>query len=139
MATAIHNVMKLGCVAALLASTPAMAASQQATGTFQITATVPMACWVNHSVHADALGNSQGLVTEGCNNATGYMVSAQYRPLAQSESARLLYGDTTVDLSALGTQEVHREYGPRIQQIAYRFDQVSLAAPLTLSLTIQPI
>lgn len=138
MATAIHNVMKLGCVAALLASTPAVA-SQEAMGTFQVTATVPMACWVDHSIQADALGNSPGLVTEGCNNASGYMVSAQYRPLAQTESARLVYGNNTVNLSALGGQEVHREYGPRIQQIAYRFDQVSLEAPLTLSLTIQPI
>lgn len=138
MATAIHNVMKLGCVAVLLASTPAVA-SQQATGTFQVTATVPMACWVDHSVQADALAHSPGLVTEGCNNASGYMVSAQYRPLAQGESARLVYGNNMVDLSALGGQEVHREYGPRIQQIAYRFDQVSLDAPLTLSLTIQPI
>lgn len=138
MATAIHNVMKLGCAAALLASTPALA-RQQASGSFQITATVPMACWVNHSIHADALGNSPGLVTEGCNSASGYLVSAQYRPLAQTERARLLYGDATVDLSALGMQEVHREYGPRIQQISYRFDQVSLETPLTLSLTIQPI
>lgn len=138
MATAIHNLMKLGCVAVLLASTPALA-SQQATGTFQITATVPMACWVDHSIQADALGHSTGLVTEGCNNASGYMVSAQYRPLMQSESARLVYGNNMVDLSAIGGQEVHREYGPRIQQIAYRFDQVSLETPLTLSLTIQPI
>ena len=87
MATAIHNVMKLSCVAALLASTSAFA-NQQATGTFQVTATVPMACWVDHSVQADALGNAPGLVTEGCNNASGYMVSAQYRPLAATESAR---------------------------------------------------
>jgi len=138
MATAIHNVMKLSCVAALLASTPAFA-NQQATGTFQVTATVPMACWVDHSIQADALGNAPGLVTEGCNNASGYMVSAQYRPLAATESARLVYGTNMVNLSSLGGQEVHREYGPRIQQIAYRFDQVSLNAPLTLSLTIQPI
>ena len=138
MATAIHNVTTLSCVVALLASSPALA-SQQATGTFQVTATVPMACWVDHSIQADALGNAPGLVTEGCNNATGYSVSAQYRPLAATESARLVYGANLVDLSALGAQEVHREYGPRIQQIAYRFDQVSLATPLTLSLTIQPI
>ncbi len=138
MATATLNAMKLGCVAVLLASSPAFA-RQQASGSFQVTATVPMACWVNHSVHADALGNSPGLVTEGCNSASGYMVSAHYRPLVRSESARLLYGNNTVDLSALGTQEVHREYGPRIQQIAYHFDQVSLETPLTLSLTIQPI
>ena len=69
----------------------------------------------------------------------GLLVSAQYRPLAATESARLVYGANMVDLSSLGAQEVHREYGPRIQQIAYRFDQVSLTTPLTLSLTIQPI
>lgn len=138
MANAYRHVMKLGCSAALLASTPAFA-NQQATGTFQIIANVPMACWVNHSVQADALGTTPGLVTEGCNNASGYMVSAFYRPLAQSETARLIYGDTLVNLSAAGTQEVHREYGPRIQRISYRFDQVALETPLTLSLTIQPI
>jgi hypothetical protein len=138
MATTIHNVMKLGCAAALLASNPALA-SQQATGTFQVTATVPMACWVDHSIQADAFGNAPGLVTEGCNNASGYSVSAQYRPLAATESARLVYGTNMVNLSSLGGQEVHREYGPRIQKIAYHFDQVTLNAPLTLSLTIQPI
>lgn len=138
MATAIHNAMKISCLAALLAPAPVLA-GQQATGTFQVTATVPMACWVDHSIQADALGNAPGLVTEGCNNASGYMVSAQYRPLAATESARLVYGTNMVTLSSLGGQEVHREYGPRIQQIAYRFDQVSLNAPLTLSLTIQPI
>lgn len=138
MANVYSHVMKLGCAAVLLASTPAFA-TPQANGTFRISASVPMACWVNHSVQADALGTAQGLVTEGCNNASGYMVSAFYRPLAQSESARLIYGDALVSLSASGTQEVHREYGPRIQQIAYRFEQVVLDAPLTLSLTIQPI
>lgn len=128
----------LGCVATALVAFPA-SASEQGSGSFRITASVPMACWVDHSIAADARGTSPGLVTEGCNNASGYMVSAFYRPLAQNETARLVYGDRLIDLSAAGTQEVHREHGPRIQQIAYHFDDVSLDAPLTLSLTIQPI
>src|SRR3546814_12493382 len=73
----------------------------------------PMAFWVDHSIAADARGTSPGLVTEGCNNASGYMVSAFYRPLAQNETARLVYGDRLIDLSAAGTQEVHREHGDR--------------------------
>lgn len=131
-------VTTLAGTAALLVASPAIA-SPQATGTFRVTANVPMACWIDHSMHADALGNVPGLVTEGCNNATGYSVSAQYRPLGVTERARLVYGANMVDLSAVGANEIHREYGPRIQQITYRFDDVILAAPLTLSLTIQPI
>ncbi len=136
--SAIGKFVRLGCLAALL-SPMSVAARPQTTGTFQIRASVPMACWVDHSVAVDALGMGQGQVTEGCNNASGYIVSAMYRPLGDSESARLVYGDSMVDLSAMGLQEVHREHGPRIQQIAYRFDDVALDAPLTLSLTIQPI
>lgn len=136
--TAIRKMAGIGCAAAALVSAPAMAGSQ-ATGTFQISTTVPMACWVDHAAEADALGLSEGRVTEGCNSASGYVVSASYRPLEHSESARLIYGDRMFELSSLGQQEVHREYGPRIQQIVYRFDDVQLDAPLTLSLTIQPI
>lgn len=138
MAFSKNVVTMLAGTAALLVASPAIA-SPQATGTFRVTASVPMACWIDHSMQADALGNVPGLVTEGCNNATGYSVSAQYRPLGASERARLVYGANLVDLSAVGANEIHREYGPRIQQIAYRFDDVILAAPLTLSLTIQPI
>lgn len=136
--TPIRMMAILGFASAALVAPPA-AASEQATGSFRVSATVPMACWVDHSVEANAQGTAPGMVTEGCNNATGYIVSAFYRPLVQSETARLVYGDRSIDLSAAGTQEVHREYGPNIQQIAYHFDQVSLQAPLTLSLTIQPI
>ena len=117
--TAIRKMAAIGCAAAALVSAPAMAGSQ-ATETFQISATVPMACWVDHASPADARGQSEGHVTEACNSASGYVVSASYRPLDQSESARLIYGARMFDLSSLGEQEVHREYGPRIQQLVYR-------------------
>lgn len=134
------HVMAVGVAGAatMFAATPALA-NPQTSGTFRISAAVPMACWVDHAVQADALGASEGRVTEGCNSASGYVVSASYRPLDGSERAHLIYGHRSLDLSALGQQEVHRENGPRIQQIAYRFDDVRLNAPLTLSLTIQPI
>src|SRR3546814_2459153 len=62
----------------------------------------PMACWVDHSIAADARGTSPGLVTEGCNNASGYMVSAFYRPLAQNETARLVRSEEhTSELQSL--------------------------------------
>lgn len=136
--TAIRNMAAIGCAAAALVSAPAMAGSQAA-GTFQISATVPMACWVDHAVEADAMSPADGRVTEACNSASGYVVSAMYRPLDPSEHARLIYGDRMFDLSSAGEQEVHRAHGPRIQQVVYRFDEVRLEAPLTLSLTIQPI
>ena len=138
MATIPMRMAMIGCIAAALAVTPAFA-GEQATGSFRVTASVPMACWVDHSVAVDARGTTPGLVTEGCNNASGYVVSALYRPLTGTETARLVYGDRMIDLSSAGAQEVHREYGPNIEQIAYHFDRVSLVAPLTLSLTIQPI
>lgn len=136
--TMIGKTTALFCLGAALSSTQATA-NPAATGSFQVSASVPMACWVDHSTAASALGSSEGLVTEGCNSASGYVVSASYRPLAASERARLVYGNRTFDLSAIGHQEVRREHGPRIQEIAYRFDGVSLDGPLTLSLTIQPI
>ncbi len=98
-----------------------------------------MACWINHTVEADAQSGSQGSVVEGCNNTSGYVVSASHRPLASDESAQLRYGNSVVQLSKLTTQEVNRDYGPTIQEISYSFVGVSLFAPLTISLTIQPI
>lgn len=126
------------CIAIALMVTPA-AASEQGSGSFQVSATVPMACWVNQNVQNDGIDSADGMVTEGCNSASGYIVSAVYRPLMGSERARLVYGSSAFDLSTMGTQEVHRSYGPSVRQIAYHVDAISLDAPLTLSLTIQPI
>lgn len=135
----IRNLGMMGCFAVAIAATPA-AAAQQGSGSFQVSATVPMACWVNQTAQSDdGPSGIGGLATEGCNSASGYVVSAVYRPLFQSESARFVYGNSAFDLSSLGTQEVHREYGPGIRQISYHVDAMVLEAPLALSLTIQPI
>lgn len=121
----------LGCAAPVSA--------QEASGSFRVSAQVPVACWVDHSVRADAVAGTLGSVTEGCNSASGYVVSAAYRPLTNSERAQLVYGGQSFTLSDTGLHEVRREHGPRIQQIDYRFDNVALDAPLTLSLMIQPL
>ncbi|WP_326524687.1 hypothetical protein [Sphingomonas sp.] len=123
---------------AIMATQPALA-RESASGSFQISATVPLACWVNHTTQADPLTGTTGQVTEGCNSPAGYTVSVMHRPLSLVERAELIYGSHRINLSAIGTQEVHRQYGPRIQQIAYRFGTVSLETPITLSMTIQPI
>lgn len=135
--------LRIGSVAAgivcLGIGANASAKDAVAGGTFQVRAVVPMACWVDHSIAADALSGAEGLVTEGCNNPAGYIVSVSHRELAQSEHVSLHYGDKATELGNFPTQEINREYGPTIQKIAYRFESVVLDAPLTLSLTIQPL
>lgn len=108
------------------------------TGTFRVSLDVPMACWVSE-VSVDVVAQGAGEITEGCNSASGYVVSASHRPLEIAERARLVYGDRTFALSAAGHQVIRREFGPRVQQVAYRLAELRLNSPLTLSFTIQPL
>lgn len=112
--------------------------SAQNSGSFQLTAQVPVACWINHAVAAEATTGAEGAVTEGCNSATGYAVFVNHRPLDTYESVRLRYGGRFAVLGST-VQEVNREYGPRVQSMTYGFSDVHLRAPLTLNMTIQPI
>ncbi|MFV0643089.1 MAG: hypothetical protein ACK5NN_01090 [Sphingomonadaceae bacterium] len=139
MSKLAKGIVFTGCLSASLIATSAIAGEGNATGSVRVSANVPMACWVDHSVRADAASGEQGLVREGCNNGAGYIVSAEHRPLDVQEHAKLRYGQTIVDLSKETHQEVNREYGPKIQDVAYSFSEIALASSLTLSLTIQPL
>ena len=111
----------------------------QAGGTYRVTATVPMACWVRAEAPVQAAEGATGAVIEACNNPGGFTVTAAYRPLDVNEQAELLYDDRTMNLGKGGSQLLRQSSMATIKRVAYRFGTVRLDQPLILSLTIQPI
>lgn len=126
------------CLAAILAPQAAMAGP---TGgqSYQLRATVPVACWVRPASTVLAEAGKMGSVVEACNSPGGFTVSAQYRPLSDTETAKMVYGNRSFNLAKSGTQELRRSNMATIRTVDYRFDEVELNEPLILSLTIQPI
>nr|WP_313427941.1 hypothetical protein [Brevundimonas diminuta] len=114
-------------------------AGPTAGGSYQLRATVPVACWVRPNTALMAETGRMGSVIEACNSPGGFTVSAQYRPLAENETARIIYGDRSLDLAKTGILELRRSNMATIRTVDYRFDHVQLDEPLILALTIQPI
>lgn len=106
---------------------------------YRLRATVPVACWVRPAGSVIAETGQSGSVVEACNSPGGFTVSAQYRPLAASEKAKIVYGNRTLNLAKSGMQELRRSNMATIRTVDYRFDEVELQQPLILALTIQPI
>lgn len=106
---------------------------------YRLRATVPVACWVRPAGSVIAETGRSGSVVEACNSPGGFTVSAQYRPLAASEKAKIVYGNRTLNLAKSGMQELRRSNMATIRTVDYRFDEVELQQPLILALTIQPI
>jgi len=126
------------CAAAILA--PQVAAAGPTAGhSYRLRATVPVACWVRPTGTVMAENGRAGSVVEACNSPGGFTVSAQYRPLAASEKAKIVYGDRSMNLSKSGMLELRRSNMATIRTVDYRFDEVELEQPLILALTIQPI
>lgn len=125
----------LGLIAA---AAPALA-GPTASGTYRLRAIVPVACWVKPTSPVLAATGRSGEVVEACNSPGGFTVSAQYRPLSQTEKAIMFYGDRTFDLDKSGGQILRRSSIATIRSVSYRFDEVELEQPLILALTIQPI
>lgn len=128
-------------VATVLGLTAPTAASSQShsSGTYRLSARVPVACWVRPAGAVLAGPGRTGSVIEACNNPGGFTISASYRPLAATEKARLRYADRMIDLSKSGQQVLRRSSMATIRTVNYQFDEVELVEPLILSLTIQPI
>jgi len=126
-------------LALLGSAVSAQAADGQVGGTYRLTATVPVACWVRPTGTVLAVEGMGGGVVEACNSPGGFTVSASYRPLKASENARMTYGDRIIDLARSGEQVLRRSNMATIRSVDYRFDDVQLDEPLILSLTIQPI
>ena len=106
---------------------------------YRLRATVPVACWVRPAGSVIAETGRSGSVVEACNSPGGFTVSAQYRPLAASEKAKIVYGNRALNLAKSGMQELRRSNMATIRTVDYRFDEVELQQPLILALTIQPI
>jgi len=131
----------LAIAAALTALLAPQIASAGPTGghTYRLRATVPVACWVRPTGTVMAENGRAGSVVEACNSPGGFTVSAQYRPLAASEKAKIIYGDRSLNLAKSGMLELRRSNMATIRTVDYRFDEVELEQPLILALTIQPI
>ncbi|NWE52502.1 hypothetical protein [Brevundimonas sp. P7753] len=119
---------------------PQMASAGPTAGhSYRLRATVPVACWVRPAGTVMAETGRSGSVVEACNSPGGFTVSAQYRPLAASEKAKIIYGDRSLNLAKSGMLELRRSNMATIRTVDYRFDEVELEQPLILALTIQPI
>lgn len=130
----------VGAATVLVAgSAAAQPGSSQASGTYRLRATVPVACWVRPSSTVLASAGLTGSVVEACNSPGGFTVSASYRPLKSNETASLNYGGRLINLTPSGEQELRRSNMATIRTVDYRFEQVELDEPLILSLVIQPI
>lgn len=123
-----------------MAAAPQIAVAGPTAGhSYKLRATVPVACWVRPDRTVMAETGRMGSVVEACNSPGGFTVSAQYRPLAETEKARIIYGDRSLDLTKTGLLELRRSSMATIRTVDYRFDDVQLDEPLILALTIQPI
>lgn len=120
------------------AAAPAIA-GPTAGSTYQLRATVPVACWVKPASSLLVGQGRSGEVIEACNSPGGFTVSAQYRPLSPTEKAQMFYGDRMFELDKSGGQILRRSSIATIRSVSYRFDEVDLDQPLILALTIQPI
>ncbi|WP_374515237.1 hypothetical protein [Brevundimonas sp.] len=117
----------------------ASAGESQAVGRYRVQARVPVACWVRPSGTLLAGGGLSGSVVEACNAPGGFTVRASYRPLGELERASLSYGGRVINLSKTGEQDLRRSSVATIRSVNYQFEDVDLAEPLVLSLTIQPL
>lgn len=133
------TIMATAAVACSLVFVPAAEAKNTAGNTFRIRAHVPVACWVRPDRNVEAVEGFTGTVVEACNSRGGYVVNAQYRPLLAGETASMVYGERTLNLSATGGHELRRSNMATIRNVSYRFQNVSVDTPLTLNLTIQPL
>lgn len=115
------------------------AGRSEAGSNFRVRARVPVACWVRPEAMMVAGNGVAGGVYEACNNPGGYIVTANYRPLSGSEKAKLYYDERAFDLGHAGSQVLRESSIATIKRVNYRFSEVELDSPLTLSLTIQPI
>lgn len=135
-----HALLAAVAIAVTAFASPQIAsAGPKAGGSYQLRAVVPVACWVRPDATVVAETGRTGSVIEACNSPGGFTVSAAYRPLKQTEKARMTYGERSLNLTKSGNLELRRSNMAAIRTIAYRFDDVQLEEPLILALTIQPI
>lgn len=115
------------------------AVAAEASATYRLRARVAVACWVSSTQPIRADAGQSGEVLEACNNPGGFVVSASYRPLAETEKVKVFYGDHVLNLNKEGQHTLRRSNMATIRKVQYRFDEVALNLPLTLDLVIQPL
>lgn len=111
----------------------------EASATYRLRAQVEVACWVSSTQSIRADEGQSGEVLEACNNPGGFVVSASYRPLAETEKVKVFYGDHVLNLNKEGQHTLRRSNMATIRKVNYRFEEVALDLPLTLDLVIQPL
>jgi hypothetical protein len=114
---------------------PAIAAE----ASFVVTLRVRAECFVqtNGAIMVANGGASSGSVVEACNVPGGYTVTANYRSLANDESAVLEYNGQVIQLPASGQAVLRTSDMATIKSIAYQLTSTHLDSPLAISLSIQ--
>jgi hypothetical protein len=126
----------LVCTLTLLGFVAPSGALAQA-GRLNVSVMVPEIC----ELHANPLiiDDQQSVVTgcvfEAC-NGSGFQIFASHRPLLQTESVSLSYGNMTRALSLEGMTHVTTRAGARVGYQPVVVEQSGLSAPLVLSLSV---
>jgi hypothetical protein len=132
------GLLRGAAIGSVLLMQPGAAAA--ATGSFRVTASVPVLCMA-HPDSAITLTNgalSSGKVTEACNKSGGYTVVANYRPLDHDEHATLVYNGVEIKLPASGSVVLHVSRLATIVSVAYSVSDVQVNSPIDLELDARP-
>ncbi len=135
MANAYISVMKLGCAAALLSSSPALATTL-ASGGATIGASVPLVCEASASpisVDPDT-GQAIGSVFEMCNGGSGFRIVASYRQLQAGERVTISYAGETVALQSSGMTAVAHMPGASLRTVPVAVASTGLAEGLLINI-----
>lgn len=134
------NAMTLAASLSLgIAATPVMAGDRPISA--RISAAVPEVCNFTAQPLFVAAGQSlaSGVAIEACNSGHGYSIAAITRPLDPGESVAISYGLDTTSLSAGGNTTIARRVGPAFRQVPITLSADALAAPITVSLSMNAI
>lgn len=131
-------VIALFIAALSVSGASAKSGSGTSSGTFRINATVAPSCSINYGSDLQIQQGISRSVVETCNIPGGFIVSANYRQLNQTEHVSLRYGGEVVILSPTGSQTLGYSTRASIRDVSMQFDDVKLDTPVALTLTIAP-
>ncbi len=135
--TAISAALFFG---AALASSPALAASQDSGG-FSVSLSVPVVCDIEAADFV--LDTSQnvvrGVVNEYCNSSRGFQILAGHRPLENGEQIDLDYDGTATSLDASGLSTIAFRSGARFGPVPVAIRTQGVVENLSVSFSVTAI
>lgn len=124
-------------IAAIVAAAFPLAPAQamDGSGGFRIAVTVPESCHLDAGdvqLSPDG-GQLTTTVTEICNSARAFQITASHRQLATDEKVSVLYAGNAVNLSASGMSEIALRRGPIFERIPVAIDASALESGIAIS------